>query len=415
MYRVGFGDFFLLTFTSAGKIAHVLIDCGVHAKPTNSIGEAIDQMAKETQSHLALIIVTHRHADHISGFAMGANKFAGFTVDQIWMPWFENPDEPSAVSLQKNLVRVARSLQLAFAVRSGGDDQYSRMAENITGEFDAAGSSLNDQALSVIHGGFSNNPPIDYLKAGDTPHLPASLSELGVRAQILGPPIDPKLIVQMDNKTHQYLDQLEADISAVNRDPIFDKRFVTDASRYTSNGVPRKDLRAMEKRLAASQPDVVEAMAQQADNTLNNQSLVTLFEFAGKKLLFAGDAQWGNWQNFLFGGAFGTPGHETLSSEAQAILGSIDFYKVGHHGSTNATPIDALNAMRGGMAAMCSTAENAYNQVPRGPLLAALNTKTDGKIARSDQVKAINVAPINQPLNAAFKAPAEGLFIDYNF
>ena len=42
--------------------------------------------------------------------------------------------------------------------------------------------------------------------------------------------------------------------------------------------------------------------AQKADNALNNQSLVVLFTFAGKTMLFSGDAQWGNWANFLFGG-----------------------------------------------------------------------------------------------------------------
>ena len=29
----------------------------------------------------------------------------------------------------------------------------------------------------------------------------------------------------------------------------------------------------------------------------------------------------------------------------RSILGSIDFYKVGHHGSTNATPIPAVGAL----------------------------------------------------------------------
>jgi hypothetical protein len=66
-----------------------------------------------------------------------------------------------------------------------------------------------------------------------------------------------------------------------------------------------------------------------ADKTLNNQSLVILFAFRGKNLLFAGDAQWGNWENFLYGGAYGQPGHNTMTDKAKSILGQIDFYKVG--------------------------------------------------------------------------------------
>ena len=42
MYRVGFGDFFLLSLRKGESVEHVLIDCGVHAKPTNSIADAIE-------------------------------------------------------------------------------------------------------------------------------------------------------------------------------------------------------------------------------------------------------------------------------------------------------------------------------------------------------------------------------------
>jgi hypothetical protein len=140
------------------------------------------------------------------------------------------------------------------------------------------------------------------------------------------------------------------------------------------------------------QPDLAIAKAAQVDNTINNQSLVILFGLQGKTLLFAGDAQWGNWQNFLFGGALGTAGHNGLTDDAKRILGNIDVYKVGHHGSTNATPIDALNAMRDDCIAMCSTQPGAYgtiannSEVPRIPLVAALNNKTVNQLARSDSI-----------------------------
>jgi len=47
-------------------------------------------------------------------------------------------------------------------------------------------------------------------------------------------------------------------------------------------------------------------------------------------------------------------------------VASLDFYKVGHHGSTNATPKDALNAMREGCVAMCSTQPDCYGKVENG-------------------------------------------------
>src|SRR5262249_29553903 len=142
-----------------------------------------------------------------------------------------------------------------------------------------------------------------------------------------------------------------------------------------------------------------------------------LFEVGGKKLLFVGDAQWGNWSNFLFGGKLGTNKHGELTPECREILESIDFYKVGHHGSTNATPIDALEAMRSGCVAMCSTEPGAYgskaknSEVPRGPLITALTKKTQNKLAQSTQVAVAGAKASGVALAPAFKAGVG--YIDY--
>ena len=37
MYRVGFGDFFLMTVPGKNGPAHILIDCGVHAANIGTI------------------------------------------------------------------------------------------------------------------------------------------------------------------------------------------------------------------------------------------------------------------------------------------------------------------------------------------------------------------------------------------
>ena len=63
---------------------------------------------------------------------------------------------------------------------------------------------------------------------------------------------------------------------------------------------------------------------------MNNTSLILLFEVNGKKLLFPGDAQLENWSYAL------TEAQDT--KKVRAMLADVDFYKVGHHGSLNATP-----------------------------------------------------------------------------
>ena len=137
MYRVGFGDFFLLSLRKEDRVEHVLIDCGVHAKPTNSIADAIDQLKLDTGGRIALIVMTHRHADHISDFASGSEAFATFTVGKVWMPWFEDRGNPRAVRFQANLEAIATKLQQSFAVRNDpADSHFVSMAQNITGALD---------------------------------------------------------------------------------------------------------------------------------------------------------------------------------------------------------------------------------------------------------------------------------------
>ena len=63
---------------------------------------------------------------------------------------------------------------------------------------------------------------------------------------------------------------------------------------------------------------------------MNNTSLILLFEVFGKKLLFPGDAQIENWSWAL---------QDAPNAEATSkLLSQVEIYKVGHHGSLNATP-----------------------------------------------------------------------------
>ena len=93
-----------------------------------------------------------------------------------------------------------------------------------------------------------------------------------------------------------------------------------------------------------------------------------------------------------------------ISDRAKEILGSIDFYKVGHHGSTNATPIPAVAApVDNGSAAMCSTATGASGNpakrtgIPaRTALMDALESQTGNRMVRSDWITPAHRNPIRR-------------------
>ena len=109
MYQVGFGDCFLLTFryAEAGD-RHVLIDFGSTKLPTKGapegglmrVARAIRDVCK-TDEHpdgkLTAVVATHRHKDHISGFATNKTRdasgdlIAAMRPDLVIQPWTEDP------------------------------------------------------------------------------------------------------------------------------------------------------------------------------------------------------------------------------------------------------------------------------------------------------------------------------------
>jgi hypothetical protein len=147
-----------------------------------------------------------------------------------------------------------------------------------------------------------------------------------------------------------------------------------------------------------------DSLALALDSARNNTSLVILFRFRGKSLLFPGDAQWGNWQSWI--------GLES----ARQLLNEIDFFKIAHHGSENATPVDVVNALKeSGLAAMVSTQVKPFPTIPRIPLLKELGKHCEGHLAvRSDWIKVHGVPTETRPkLPKGFRAGE--LWIDCQF
>src|SRR5262249_48799614 len=89
-----------------------------------------------------------------------------------------------------------------------------------------------------------------------------------------------------------------------------------------------------------------ETFALQADHLTNNTSLVLAFELPNsdgadnKVLLFTGDAQVGNWLSWYdikeWRAVDGARPHQAKPDIGE-LLGRVALYKVGHHGSHNAT------------------------------------------------------------------------------
>ena len=443
MYRIGFGDFFLLTVPGKNGPAHILIDCGVHVGNIGSMDDCVQDMKQVTKGRLALVILTHYHADHMSGFASNYDDFTTFDVGAVWITNLLDPGNTHASKFMAQISSVAQQLKLQLAARDDPAAGEARnKVENALGvASEDGGGGSNAKALRLLQSGFKNKPPVYYYQGGDTPTLPDELKGM-ITAELLGP--SPKdsdgEFAASDNKTEQYLAALGDD--GVPDDswvrPFDRKKWPAAAEDYPAETFDEFDSGLLERArkpkrdgtsklegiLADMQPDALAAAADKLDGTLNNQSLVVLFTCNGKKLLFVGDAQWGNWASWLYGRAV-TGSDPGISARAKDILGSIDFYKVGHHGSTNATPIPAVGALNDVCACMCSTARGFYGkierktEVPRTALIDALENRSGNRLVCSDWIpakgkKADPEARKELPvLPKGFSTPGE-LYIDYN-
>jgi hypothetical protein len=139
-----------------------------------------------------------------------------------------------------------------------------------------------------------------------------------------------------------------------------------------------------------------ETLALNLDSHTNNTCLVLAFELTdtGEVFLFPADAQVGNWLSWQNCRWKVRTENGTADVTGPDLLAKTVFYKVGHHGSHNAT----LREL--GLEQMTSedlvafipvfrdqALKSRWTGMPFPPLLERLKTKTGGRLLRSDEPK----------------------------
>jgi hypothetical protein len=303
-------------------------------------------------------VLTHRHKDHIAGFATKANgKGPGDIIRElkpqlVVQPWTEDPKaKPDAIvptdrkGLQVHKEFVA-ALDHMHDISAGISAEAQRLA-------DAEQIGSRKQMLTTIHylgeEGIKNPSAVanlqrmgkkrEYVYAG----YKTSLSDLvpGVHVSVLGPPT----LKQSDAiRKERSKDANEFWMLQGNAGLFTAGRRMDDDSDRKDASVDRKPPRlfASAKTLSADDPpnyarwfiphlrrirgDNLLQMVRILDDAMNNTSVILLFETAKSALLFPGDAQIENW-SYTLG-----------QKDVMKRLAKVTVYKVGHHGSRNATP-----------------------------------------------------------------------------
>jgi len=362
MYRVGFGDCFLVSMPGHRGTAHILIDCGVH--PHGDLGvmpEVVSDIASVCDRHLNLVIATQAHLDHISGFSECEAEFRQFTIDEVWLPWTENDEDDQANGILQQHIGLARTLRRHFEAigmtvdGTAGGDAFAAVANS---EGDPA-------ALALLKSGI-NGAKVRYVKAGQTFDDAAGID--GLRIRILGPACDPNVLARMNLPTADRFYALDGAGRLIAPDQA-----LPFADKWTSTSVPAGALDEHEKEILSQLTESSVALAFALHQAINNTSVVALLTQRGKNLLFPGDAQFESWESLM-----------NLPQGAPQ-LARIDFLKVAHHGSCNATPKNILETMRDGFVAMIPTQDRPWPSIPSETLIAQLEAKASAVI-RSDSM-----------------------------
>ena len=349
-YQVGFGDCFLLTFhypkrgTKPAFDRHVLIDFGSTALPGKAPKDYLVRVAKDIETEcggkLHAVVATHRHADHINGFARQADgKGTGDIIrqlrpDVVVQPWTEDPDaqkdalaptaknDPGPTFLRSLAnMNVFASAVLEESHRLRGTLGARRLAQlAFLGEDNLANADAVKNLMTM-----GKNV---YVYHGSRSGLERVLP--GVKVHVLGPPTLKQTSAirrqrAIDQGEFWHLQALAGRSFTVGSAPLFPR-----ATAYRKGEKPPPFARWLIPRMLAMHADQLLEIVRILDDQMNNTSVILLFETDNRKLLFSGDAQIENWSYALE--------ESPRASELGALLADVDLYKVGHHGSLNATP-----------------------------------------------------------------------------
>lgn len=119
MYQHGLGDCFLLSFpTGKAKYVHVMIDCGI-VLGTSEPGTVMTKVAKDikkvTKGHVDILVITHEHWDHLSGFdpAQAQTIFDDVKFGTFWLAWTEDEKNPLANHLRTEREKKKKAAKAA--------------------------------------------------------------------------------------------------------------------------------------------------------------------------------------------------------------------------------------------------------------------------------------------------------------
>lgn len=362
MYRLGLGECILLTLPRQGTPFHMLIDCGAPLGPQkahSTIKQVADDIWRTTEGRLDVLMVTHRHWNHISGFLNARDTFERMAVEQVWLGWTEDPNDAQAIALEPG-----------GATRSSG------------------AGSRSVQAMNVVR---SIGRTMRYWRGGEGPVAISGVP--GARVFFLAP---PTMRTDRGSARRAMVSTGRATASPFNEQYRVASHLAQLDSRFYRYFLKDKDWRAPNfqsvDEIAARTKTPIPYLQLDRESQANNTSLVIAIEFMdsnneSKVLLFPGDAQipsWWSWHEHRW------PPDDPNGMTCATLLSNTVLYKVSHNGARSGTATQVgLDMMTNPeLVALISVDEDDARMrrwlMPAPDLLSALIRMTQGRVIRTD-------------------------------
>lgn len=395
MYRQGLGDCFLLSFKRGETVvSNLLIDCGL-LQGTENAKAIMEKVAADIQETagaegLNAVAVTHEHWDHISGFSQAQTIFNEIKFDEVWLGWTEDEDHPQSKAMRERFHKQITGLRAALTridaeAYPALHDTVKLLVEDFFADdiLGAAGGEGGEGALGAAEGegvlGASKSgrsATWDYIMGKGTPKYcsPGTSFDLKgledeVRIYVLGPPEDFHIFTKTEpSKKDAPQETYREDAKFALAESFFAAVAGGDEGHANASLPFESDLPTFLpfEEIPKTPPDpaivetfpsyfnaandwraisddwlmMVEQLALHLDSYTNNSCLAFAIELvkSGKVLLFPGDAQFGNWISWKdLDWKIKDKNGKVTRVDTADLLNRTVLYKVGHHGSHNAT------------------------------------------------------------------------------
>ena len=412
MYRQGLGDCFLISLprtNGSHRPYFVMIDCGVilgTADPGTKMTAVLENIIAVTQGEIDLLVVTHEHWDHLSGFVQAKDSFDKLQVHEVWLAWTEDSTDALTSKLKAEKGAALAALRMGLSQLQLAGEAHAGEATELSGILEFFGAAKGASTRDALQNAIKASPESKrrYCLPADAPVEPIGS---GARFYVLGPPHDEKQLRKINPSTRDkgtfsvalanfqmFIDGAGTALEMKDRGRPFDQQYeipfplAAEMDFFTQQYWKPEASQDNWQRIDTDWLGGLSDLALQLDSLTNNTSLVLAIELPDKDvLLFAADAQVGNWLSWQ--DLKWTVGGKTVTGPD--LLKNVIFYKVGHHGSHNATllekGLDQMERLRVAMIPVdqVMAAKKRWGHMPLDELVNVLRGRAKGAVLRADK------------------------------